>query len=128
MLVSSKKKSKKIIFTKKNFKLIKTLFKVGAISHFTVLNINLKPKFFAKNHVKTYIKFTVFFFKSTPFFKNIRQVSTPSKKFTITVETLKLITPIFKTSVFILSTPFGILTNKEALRLKTGGQILFMLN
>jgi ribosomal protein S8 len=101
-----------IIFTKKNKKLIQILFKTGAISHYTLIKVLKKSRSTKKKTLKIFIKFTIFFFKSLPFYKNIRQVSTPSKTFTITNSTLKLVTPIFKTSIFILSTPLHVLKER----------------
>lgn len=118
LLVASKASSKKIIYTKQNLNLIKILLKTGAISHYTV--VNFKHKYF--------IKFSIYNFKNSPFFKTIRLISTQSKSFTISLQTIKLLTPTFKTSLFVLSTSKGLLTNTEALRLGTGGILICVLN
>jgi ribosomal protein S8 len=64
------------------------------------------------------------FFKNTPFFKSLRLLSTPSKKHTTTLKGLRLINLSIKSSVIILSTPYGIIDHREALRIGTGGAIL----
>jgi ribosomal protein S8 len=128
LLVTSKNHSKTIPSTKKKLKLIKALFKVGAISHYTLVKYNYSAKLHKKNTTKFFIKFSVFHFKNSPFYKTIRLVTTQSKSFSVTLDTIKLITPIFKTSLFILSTPLGVLTHTEALKLGTGGLILYILN
>jgi len=81
-----------------------------------------------KNKINFFIKFTVFHFKNSPFYKTIRLVTTQSKSFSITLTTIKLMLPVFKTSLFILSTPLGLLTHAEALKLGTGGLIICVLN
>ena len=129
LLVTSKNHSKTIPSTKKNLKLIKALFNVGAINHYTIIKSNRgATTLLKKNMVKFFIKFSIFHFKNSPFYKTIRLVTTQSKTFSITLDTIKLITPLFKTSVFILSTPLGLLTHTEALKLGTGGLILYILN
>jgi ribosomal protein S8 len=122
LLITSKKKSKTVRFTNQNLKLIKILFKAGAVNHYTLIKLG------KKNKINLFIKFTVFHFKNSPFYKTIRIVTTQSKSFSITLGTIKLLLPIFKTSLFILSTPLGLLTHAEALKLGTGGLIVCILN
>ena len=129
LLVASKNYSKKILYSKQNMNLIKILLKTGALSHYTLVKYtNTRSKFFKKNVNVFFIKFAIYHFKNSPFFKTIRLISTQSKSFTITLQTIKLVTPIFKTSLFILSTPKGLLTHKEALKLGTGGILICSLN
>lgn len=122
LLITSKKKSKVVRFTNQNLKLVKVLFKAGAINHYTLVKLG------KKNKINFFIKFTVFHFKNSPFYKTIRLVTTQSKSFSITLTTIKLMLPVFKTSLFILSTPLGLLTHAEALKLGTGGLIICVLN
>ena len=35
---------------------------------------------------------------------------------------------IFKSSLIILSTPYGLLTNKEAIAMNTGGKLIYILS
>lgn len=72
--------------------------------------------------------FVPFFYKNTPHYKNIRYVSTPSKKHIISLQALLILTSSIRASILILSTSYGLMTHTEALRLKTGGIIMCVLN
>jgi ribosomal protein S8 len=74
-----------------------------------------------------YIKFTIFFYKNLPFFKKILNISTLSKSFYITYKTLKLLRTVFKSSLIILSTPYGLVSHKEATSIGSGGKIIYII-
>lgn len=58
--------------------------------------------------------------------KNAKIVSTQSKKYYISYKKLHLITKYDFSTVVILHTSQGILTNQQAIKNKIGGQILFV--
>lgn len=95
------------------------LYKVGAIKNFLIVKD-------AKNMKK--IILSPSFYKNSSFYKNIRYVSTPSKKHTISLKALKLLQTALKASIIILSTPYGLITHKEAVKFKTGGIIICVLS
>jgi ribosomal protein S8 len=74
------------------------------------------------------VKLSPFFYKNTPFFKGLRLVSTPSKRFNIKLRTLQILEKSLGETIVILETSHGIITHRDALRLKIGGKILFVLN
>jgi ribosomal protein S8 len=95
------------------------LYKVGAIKNYVLV----------KNEKKiNKIILTPSFYKNAPFYKNIRYVSTPSKKHTVTLKALRLLLTALRASILILSTPYGLVTHREAIRLKTGGVIICALS
>jgi len=105
-------------FSKKILKIFTLLHKVGSIKDFVITgNLPLKK-----------IRFSVFFYKNTPFFKNIKAVSTPSKKFFISKKGLSLLLKGSKSTIFILSTNKGLLTAEQALSLGVGGTLLYTIN
>jgi len=103
------------------------LFKIGYISNYSIIVSNpvgLIPLDSSYDPRYTYIFINLIFFKNTPFFKSLRLVSTPSKKHVTTLKALGVINQSIKSSVLILSTPYGIVDHKEALKMGTGGTIL----
>ena len=74
------------------------------------------------------IIFSPSFYRSSPFYKNIRYVSTPSKKHSVTLKALRLLKTALRASILILSTPYGLVTHTEAIKLKTGGLIMCVLS
>jgi len=114
----SKQHVVKILYTKKVLRIIKLFYKIGLINNYFIYK---KKHFF-------YLKFSLFFYKNTVFFKNIKIISTSTKKHYITYKTLKLLNFFLKSSILILSTSLGILTHNQALKNKIGGLLLFLIN
>jgi len=110
----------KIIYTRKLLELVQIFYKIGLINNYFIL----KPLSFSK---KLHIIFSVFFYKNTVFFKNIKLLSTVSKKHYITYRGLKLLNFYIKNSVIIISTSQGLLTHKTALKNKIGGLLLILI-
>jgi ribosomal protein S8 len=122
-LVNSKKQVKKtIVLTKKTLRLVTVLHSQGVINHFLIHKSTLSgvPKY--------YITFSPLFYKSTPFFKNVRLVTTPSRKHTISLTALRMASHSVRSSVILLSTSQGIIPHTEALNLQIGGLILCILD
>lgn len=125
LATSRKKLSIKLKYTRKTFELTQALFSIGYISNYSVVSKN--PFTICRPQQETkfrWIYLSTSFFKNTPFFKSLRLVSTPSKKHTTTLKGLRVINLSIKSSVLILSTPYGIIDHREALRIGTGGTIL----
>ena len=95
------------------------LHKVGAIKNY----ITIKTQ---QNKYK--IIFSPSFYKNTPNYKNIRYVSTPSKKHTVSLRALRMLHTALKASILILSTSYGLVTHTEAIKLKVGGIIICVLS
>jgi ribosomal protein S8 len=112
LALTKKLHSTTIVYSRRTLNIVNILYRVGVIHRFFILN---KP-----NSVKR-IRFTVFFYKSQPFFKSIRLVSSSSKKYTLTLKSLILLKRSLKSSILILSTSKGILTHNEAIKHKIGG-------
>lgn len=108
-----------ILATKKSLLYVKILYKVGAIKNFILIKSNSKTD---------KIVLTPSFYRNSPVYKNIRYVSTPSKKHTVTLKALRLLKTALRASILILSTPYGLVTHKEAIRRKTGGIIICALS
>ena len=79
------------------------------------------------NHNKKLLKISPFIYKKSPFYKIVKLVSTPSKIFTIKLDTLRVIQISIGQAVMILETTKGLLTHREALKLKISGRILCVL-
>lgn len=125
LAISRKKLRIKLKYTRKTHQLVKTLFTIGYISNYIVITEGSNSSNITDNfNKKTWMYINTVFYKQTPFFKSLRLVSTPSKKHTTTLKALKVINLSIKSSVVILSTPYGIIDHREALRIGTGGTIL----
>lgn len=128
LAVSRKKLFIKIKYTRKTLELVKALFKIGYVSNYSIIKANTPTKLTSSyalyDSQNTHIFINLVFFKNTPFFKSLRLVTTPSKKHVTTLKALSVINLSIKSSVLILSTPYGIVDHKEAIKMGTGGTIL----
>jgi ribosomal protein S8 len=107
-----------IVHTKKVMSYFNSIASTGVVNNFFLVN----------NKGLKRIRFSVFFYKNISFFHKVKHVSTPSKKFYITIKGLKTLTTSLKATTVILSTSKGLLTHREALRAKVGGIILFIVS
>lgn len=109
-----KRHSIKISLNKQNKNICKYLFKIGFINSYVYNSIH--------NNIRIY--FTNYY-EQRPI-KVIKQISKPGRKIYITSSKLK---DLFRDeqNYLILSTSKGILTNKEAIRKKIGGELLFLI-
>lgn len=103
-----------VLFTIKNYQFIKILKKFNVIHDYKLLK---------KNNFN-YIKITLFFYKNKSICHNFKLISRPSKIFTISYQSLILLTKKSGSSVFLISTSKGLLSNKEAINQKIGGILL----
>lgn len=107
-----------IIYTKQAIKLINVLHRIGFLKNYVVLRKN--NSFF--------IRFTIFFYKNTTYYHNIRLISTPSRRFFISLKALHKLKYATRSSVYILSTSKGLITHDEAILYKIGGLLLCAIN
>lgn len=98
-----------------NIEILNKLIKLGFIRGYSVDKAN-------SNYLIIFLKY----YNGSGTIKNIKTISTVSKKVFITYSTLSKIKD-YKFKVLILSTPLGILSNIEALKLKVGGELLFII-
>ncbi len=103
-----------IIFTKKNYNIVKVLKRFNIIHDFKLIR---------KNNFN-FIKINLFFYKNKNVCYNIKAISRPAKMFTISYNSLLLLNKKSGSSVFLISTDKGILSHQEAIKLKTGGVLL----
>ena len=122
-IATTRKKPKiKLLISKRMLPLLKALHRIGCVSRYVYIT-----KY--KKHLRLdYVILTVPFFKQRPFFKSIRLVSTPSKKYNVSLKALTLISNSLRSSFAILSTPYGVITHKEAIKLKTGGLLICIIH
>ena len=95
------------------------LYRVGAIKNYITIKMS---------HNNHKIIFSPSFYKNTPNYKNIRYVSTPSKKHTVSLKALRMLQTALKASILILSTSYGLVTHTEAIKLRVGGVIICVLS
>ena len=80
-----------------------------------------------KSTPRKFITFSVTYYRGTPFFKSVRVVTTPSRKHTVTLQTLSIITLSLNASLMILSSPQGLITHRDAMCRRVSGQILAII-
>ena len=105
--------------TKKIITILALLKKLGVVQSYLVTRSN---QFFLT------VKLSPFFYKNSSFFRCIRLVSTPSKRFNLKLKTLQILEKSLGETIVVLETSKGIIPHKEALKLKLGGKILLVIN
>jgi len=117
--IATKKRWILFRYTKKILLVLNLLKRIGIIKFYVVSE---------KLGTRQLIKLSPFFYKNASFFRKIRLVSTPSKRFNLKLRTLQILSKSLGETIIILETSNGILTHIDALRLKTGGKILLVIN
>ena len=117
IILSKKKKSISLQYNKKILHLSKLLRELGFIKFYIY-----------KSGFSKLLKLTVFLYKSSTFFSLFRQVTTPSKKFTIGIKSLLVLTQSIGNSVIIIESTYGLITHRKAIQLGIGGIILCVLS
>ncbi len=107
----------KIIFSKQNLNIIKFFKKINLIYKYTII----------KNKNKNYIRINLYFFKNNKIAPAFKIISKPSKKFFISLNSLRLLDKKTGRSLFLISSSKGLLTQKTALKYKTSGYIVGFL-
>ena len=106
-----------LTFSKTNYKLIKIIHSLGLVDNVWVL--------YRGNH--RFIRYSFLFYKNRPFFHKIKNVSTSTKKYFMSLRSLRIITKYTKSTTLILSTSRGVVTHRNALKLGLGGVILYIV-
>jgi ribosomal protein S8 len=68
------------------------------------------------------------FYRNIPFFNSVRLVSTLTRKYIVKYKALKIIKQSIGTSTLVLSTDKGLITHREALKLRKGGILLYVIS
>ena len=122
-IATTRKKPKiKILITRKTLPLLQALHRVGCVNRYVHLHK------YQKQLKLSYVFLTIPFFKQKPFFKSIRLVSTSAKSYNISLIAIRCIADSLRSSLLLLSTPYGIIDHREAIRLKTGGLLLCVIH
>lgn len=100
-----------IIFTKKNLKFLIFLKNFNFIHKFVLI----------KKNNNLFIRIYLYYYKNKKICSHFKLISKPSKTFTISYKALRLLDKRSGSSIFILSTPYGLVSHKEALKNKTSG-------
>jgi ribosomal protein S8 len=104
-------------FSSKFFFYTSLFKKLGLIKTFFILK---------KNNIK-FLKICFFFYKNLPILNYIKLISNSAKNYTISYNSLRLLSKRTKNSLFLLSTTTGVISHNEALKMKIGGRILFQI-
>ena len=119
LAVATKKRWIFLQYTKKILRILYLLKKLGVVQSYST---------FTKLSLFKVIKLSPFFYRNTSFFRCVKLVSTPSKRFNVKLRTLQILTKSLGETIIVLETSQGILTHIDALKLKLGGKILLIIN
>ena len=117
LALSKKTLLSKLVLSKKTLNIIQVLYKSGLLKNYFITNSKVN-----------YIYFSIFFYKNTTFFKNVRLISTRTKKFYVSFKALLRLSRVMRSTVLILETNKGLITNTEALAYGVGGILLATIN
>lgn len=117
---SKKQPYVQILYTRKTILLIRKLYQIGAINQFLILESSKE----SRKYKKKFIRFSVMFYKNTPYIKALKLLSRPSKMYPITLKILNIVERYSGESLLILSTSKGLLTHKECLKQRCSGLVL----
>lgn len=120
LILSKKKLKSSVRFSIKNYRLVKTLARVGIIQNYLLI--------FSKKNNQLLIKFNASFYKNKPFFSSIKLVSTNSKTFFISLVALKKLVSFSSSTIYILNTSRGLISHFEALKYQLGGIIFCIIS
>lgn len=100
-------------YTKKTIIFIKLMKKLSMLNYY--LLIKKKNQF--------YFKISPFFYKNKKNFRKFKLISTCKKKIFISLKALKLLNKRSGSSVYLISTPKGLIFHGDAIKNKTGGLV-----
>lgn len=103
-----------VFFTKKNLYFVIFLKNFNFIYKYTLIKIK----------DKTYIKIFLYYYKNKIICNNFKVISTPSKSFFLSYNSLRIISKRTSASIFIISNDKGIISHNSALKDKKGGLVL----
>lgn len=96
--------------------LVRILYQLGCIYNYVITMTKRK-----KLHLST------LFYKNKPYFFNIHNISTNSKQYFISYNSLKLLTKFLGSAIIVLSTSQGFLNHTEAVFKKIGGLVIYVI-
>jgi small subunit ribosomal protein S8 len=102
-----------IVHTKLSASIVELLCKEGVISGYSLENSNNRP-----NQIRIDLKY----FRGLPVIKDIECVSRPGKRIYKSVKEISNYSSV--SSIFVISTVKGILSDREALLQNVGGEVL----
>lgn len=88
-----------------------------------LVSLKFVKEYKIEGEIKKTISITLIYEKGEPALTDVQIISRPGRRFYVSYRNLKSIMSGFGHS--ILSTPKGIFTNREARKLKLGGELLF---
>jgi ribosomal protein S8 len=124
LLLSKRSGVAALLHTRKTIALVTALRAAGCIDKVLVVSRNT-PRLRRQRRT---IRFTVLLYKGSPFYKGVRLVSSPSRKHTISLKGLRLVTTALGCSTLLLSTTRGIVTHHQALAWGIGGLVLCVVS
>ena len=80
-----------------------------------------------KNKRRFLIRISPLYFKNKSFYRHAKLVTTPSREYSLSVDSMRTLRSFSGETVFILSTNRGVMTMEEAYKLKIGGIVLYYL-
>ena len=122
LVLGKQKPQVSIKYSKINYTIVYLLYKIGCLNNFVIYTKKIQ------NVYQKLIYFSIFFYKNSPFFKQIKLISSSSKKHTITYKALKIINQSIGSSILLISTSHGLMTHRQALNVKLGGLLIAVLN
>lgn len=117
IVLSKRKKSISLKYNNKLLKLAKILEELGLIKFYVY-----------KSGFNKMLRLTTFLYRSSTFFNVFRQVTTPSKKFTIGIKSLSVLSRSIGNSTIIIESSIGLITHKRAIEVGIGGTIICVLS
>jgi ribosomal protein S8 len=111
---ASKSLTFNLIFTKKNFLILKILKNLNFIQDCKIITFDSR----------IFVQIRLYYFKKKRIGYNFKVLSTPSKRFYISFKAIKLLSKRTGDSIFLISTTKGYMPHKEIFREKTGGLLI----
>ncbi len=103
-----------VLLTKRTLMYTKIIYKLNYIFRYEIIVVNNIKK------IRLYFNFN----NNNHIGKDFKIISKPSHRFFISLNSLNLLFKKTKSSVYLLSTSYGIFDHKEAIKNKTGGLML----
>jgi len=80
-----------------------------------------------KNKRRFLIRISPLYFKNKSFYRHAKLVTTPSREYSLRLDSMRLLRSYSGQTVFILSTSRGVMSMEEAFKKNIGGIILYYL-
>lgn len=116
--IAAKRLNFNLLFTKRNFTVVKLLTKLGLFLNFYLIKKN--------NYL--YIKIIIRYFHLNRVGTVFKIITRPSLSYSLSLKALKLLNKRTGRSIYLLSTSSGIITHHEAIRKGIGGVAVALLS